>query len=91
MNRLMVVSGEKIKISGDDLTVGLYLTHTESSTEYHFPASALYQNSNATLMLIVPELTSGSYQLKIITQYAGKGTPLTQPRSCVYANLLYAE
>jgi len=91
MNRLLVISGKKIKITGNDSTVGLYLTHTKSGAEHHFPASALYQNGNAILMLIVPELASGSYQLKIITQYAGKGTPLVQPRSCVYANLLHAE
>jgi len=91
MNRLLVISGKKIKITGDNPIVGLYLTHTESGTEHHFPASNLFQNGNAILILIVPELASGSYQLKIITQYAGKGTPLTQPRSCVYANLLHAE
>ena len=91
MNRLLVIKGEKIKITGDEPTAGLYLIHTESGAEHHFPASALYQNGNAILMLIVPELAPGSYQLKIITQYAGKGTLLTQARSCVYANLLYAE
>ena len=91
MNRLLVISGEKIKITGDDPTVGLYLIHAESGTEHHFPASTLYQNSNATLMVLVPELAQGSYRLKIITQYAGKGTLLTEPRSCAYVNLLHAD
>lgn len=91
MNRMLVVSGDKIKITGDDSTVGLYLIHTESGEETHFTASSLYQNGNGTLMFIVPELASGAYQLKIITQYAGKGTPLAQPRSCAYANLLHVD
>lgn len=90
MNRLLVISGEKIKITGDAPTVGLYLTHTESGAELHIPASGLYQNSHSTLILIIPALAPGGYQLKIVTQYAGKGTPLNQPRSCFYANLLYA-
>jgi len=91
LNRLLVISGDKIKITGDDPTVGLYLIHAESGTELHFTASTLYQNGNGTLMLIVPELVSGTYQLKIVTQYGGKGSPLAQPRSCTYANLLHAD
>jgi hypothetical protein len=91
MNRMLAVSGDKIKIAGDDPTVGLYLIHTESGAEHHFPATALYQNGNGTLMLIVPEFASGNYELKVTTQYAGKGTPLAQPRSCIYANLLHAD
>lgn len=88
-NRLLIVRGDKIKITGNDPTVGLYLLNTEMENEYHFPASALFQNGNTTLMLLVPELAPGSYRLKISTQYAGKGMPLSQPRDCVYANLLH--
>jgi len=91
MNKLLVISGNKVKITGDDSTVGLYLIHVESGVENHFMASTLYQNGNGTLMLVVPELSSGTYQLKIVTQYAGKGSPLAQPRSCTYANLLYVD
>lgn len=91
MNRMLVISGKKIKITGNDTAVGLYLIHTESGAETHFTASALYQNGNEKLMLIVPELASGTYQLKITTQYAGKGSPLAQPRSCAYAQLLHAD
>ncbi|MFT3752150.1 MAG: DNA-binding domain-containing protein [Paludibacter sp.] len=91
MNHLLIITGEKIKITGDDPSTGLYLIHTESGIEHHFMATELYQNGNARLILIVPELASGTYQLKITTQYAGKGTPLAQPRSSTYANLLHAD
>lgn len=91
VNRILVISGDKIRITGDNPTVGLYLIHTENGKETHFPATALYQNSNATLTLIVPELVAGTYQLKVTTQYAGKGTPLTKPRSFTYPNLFQVD
>ena len=89
--REIIINGEKIKITGDDPKAGLYLIHTESCSEMHFSESKLYKNGNAKIMLIVPELLPGNYQLKITTQYGGKGKPLAQSRSCVYGNLLQVD
>lgn len=91
MNRVIIINGDKIKITGDDPKAGLYLIHTESGSEMHFTESKLYKNGNAKIMLIVPELLPGNYQLKITTQYGGKGKPLAQSRSCVYGNLLQVD
>ena len=91
MNRVIIISGEKIKITGDDPRAGLYLINTESGNEIHMSASDLYKNGNAKIMLIVPELLPGNYQLKITTQYGGKGKPLASSRSCIYGNILQVE
>lgn len=91
MNRVLVIRGEKIKITGDNPTVGLYLLHNETGKEIHFPSTALLSNGDTTLELIVPELAAGSYQLKITTQYSGNGKPLVKPRSYQYEHDLYAE
>ena len=87
-NHLLIITGERIKITGAEPSVGLYLTHTESNTEYHFTASALFTNQNATLMLLVPELPAGNYHLRVSTQYSGTTKPLAQARSCSWVNQL---
>lgn len=91
MNRVLVIRGEKIKITGDNPTVGLYLLHNETGNEIQFPPSALLANGDTKLELIVPELAAGSYQLKVTTQYSGNGKPLVKPRSYTYEYSLYTE
>lgn len=89
-NRLLVLKGEKLKIVGDDPSVGIYLVHTESGQEIHLPAASLYENTNATLMFFVPDLQPGTYQLKVCTQYAGNTTALTKPCTLAYSRVLHA-
>jgi hypothetical protein len=83
--------GDKIKITGDNPSVGLYLRHNETGNEIHFPPTVLFANGDTKLELIVPQLAAGSYQLKATTQYAGNGKPLAQPRSYTYEHTLYAD
>lgn len=91
INRVLVIRGEKIKITGDSPTVGLYLLHNETDKEIQFPPSALLANGDTKLELIIPELAAGSYQLKVTTQYSGNGKPLVKPRSYTYEHNLYTE
>ncbi len=90
-NRILVIRGDKIKITGDNPSVGLYLRHNETGNEIHFPPTVLFANGDTKLELIVPQLAAGSYQLKVTTQYAGNGKPLAQPRSYTYEHTLYAD
>lgn len=88
VNRLLVISGDKVKITGNDPSVGVYFVHTESGSEIHLRPTDCYDNGNATVRIFVPDLAPGTYQLKIITQYSGNATPLTQARLLLYPNLL---
>ena len=90
-NRVLVMRGDKIKITGDNPTVGLYLIHNETGNEIHFAPTALFANGGTKIELIVPELAAGSYQLKLTTQYSGNGKSLAQPRSYTYEHTLYAD
>lgn len=90
-NRILVMRGDKIKITGDNPSVGLYLRHNETGNEIHFPPTVLFANGDTKLELIVPQLAAGSYQLKVTTQYAGNGKPLAQPRSYTYEHTLHAD
>lgn len=90
-NRILVMRGDKIKITSDNPSVGLYLRHNETGNEIHFPPTVLFANGDTKLELIVPQLAAGSYQLKVTTQYAGNGKPLAQPRSYTYEHTLYAD
>jgi hypothetical protein len=90
-NRLLVISGDKVKVVGNDPSVGVYFILTESGSETHLRPTELYENGNAAIKLFVPELTSGTYQLKIITQYSGNTIPLIQTRSLCYPYMLHVD
>ncbi|MBN2765609.1 MAG: DUF4469 domain-containing protein [Paludibacteraceae bacterium] len=89
-NRLLVLKGEKLKIVGDDPSVGIYLVHSESGQQIHLPAAELCENTNATLKFFVPDLQPGAYELKVCTQYAGSTKALTRPCTFAYSRVLHA-
>jgi hypothetical protein len=90
-NRLLVIHGEKIKVAGNDPAVGVYFVNTENGSETHLPVPVLYENSHATLKLFVPELASGTYHLKVTTQFTGNAVLLAQTRSFLYPHMLHVD
>ncbi|MBP1676975.1 MAG: hypothetical protein H6Q20_1534 [Bacteroidetes bacterium] len=90
-NKLLVVRGNKIKITGTHPDVGLYLVNTENNAEIRLSDTLLYQNSHTTIRFFVPDIPAGSYQLQVCTQYTGNATPLAQPCVLTYSHLLLAE
>lgn len=90
-NRLLEISGDKVKITGNDPSVGVYFVNAETGSELQLSTPQLYENGNATIRLFVPELAPGTYLIKIITQYSGNNIPLSQARSSIYPHLLFVD
>jgi hypothetical protein len=79
------VDGSYIKVAGTDATVGVYLVHTESQAEVKLDADCIAVNDPSKLMLLIPaDMETGTYQLKIITQYTVGKQLLKAPRQAVF-------
>jgi nucleoid DNA-binding protein len=86
--KVLKINGQKVKLVGDDPDVGVYFIPADTGEHIKVLACDVIQNQNARLMVVVPELTPGNYQLEIQTQYAGKGVPLTKPRTTTFTYVL---
>ena len=80
------VSGENLKVEGDDTSVGVYFV--DSSKTEHKVTGGMADNIPSRLIFIVPALSAGTYTLEIRTQYSGGGTTVKKPRTGVYKHTL---
>ncbi|MDR3184924.1 MAG: DUF4469 domain-containing protein [Prevotellaceae bacterium] len=87
---MLIVEGKKLKISGDNPAVGVYFTNSLTGEVYKLPGGNLPENHPARLLLIIPDLPAGEYQLSVVTQYVGRSTPTRQPVTATLHYLLTA-
>ena len=79
------VRGYNLKIDGDDPSCGLWFV-AENGSETK--ATVIIDNKPSKVIAMIPELTSGSYQVKVATQYSGGGRFLLAPKVFVYPKSL---
>lgn len=73
------ITGGKIKIAGDGDDIGVWFVNADDNTETQ--AVELTRNYPSEVGALVPALSSGSYYVRITTQYCGSGTLLSASRS----------
>jgi len=78
----LIMNGVKIKLVGEHPDVGVYFINEASGEKIKVAQHEIAVNQNNKLIIVIPTLPPGNYQLVVSTQYAGSGTPLTEPRSC---------
>lgn len=78
----LIIDGVKIKLVGEHPDVGVYFINVDSKKQTKVAYNEVAINQNNKLIVVIPNLASGNYQLVISTQYEGSGTPLNEPRSC---------
>lgn len=86
-DRNLRISGYKIKLAGDDASVGVYFHNLDTNTSTKVDASDIVTNNPSELIVVTPALASGEYQLEIITQY-GVSTVLKETRSAIFEKVL---
>jgi hypothetical protein len=82
------IAGGKLKVEGDDPSCGVYFVNQADGTRVKVEAADIVENAPAHLLIIVPALVAGTYQLEAITQYGGSGKPLKAPRAAAFDRLL---
>jgi hypothetical protein len=85
---VIVIKGDRLKIEADDANedkAGVFFTNT--ATDERIKSSQILSNKEKELIVMVPALTSGDYQLEIVTQ-ATRGTMLKNLRSELFDKVL---
>lgn len=82
-NRNLHIKGSKLKLMGDNAMVGIYFINRDTQTEYKVDASDVAINKPSELMIIIPDMPNGQYNLKILNQYTSHA-PLKEPRSILF-------
>ena len=85
------IKGMKLKLTGTNPEVGIYFLNDTNGERIKVPLTDVLVNQNNRLMIVIPDLQSGTYRLEHFTQYAGSNIPLTEPRSTTFATLLQVQ
>ncbi|MHB9295603.1 hypothetical protein PilKf_01350 [Pillotina sp. SPG140] len=80
--RDLKITGVKIKIAGDDPDVGLYFVPASGTPVKADPSDFVINNPSEVIALI-PALTPGVWQVRIVTQYSGS-KDLKTPRTVTF-------
>lgn len=65
------ISGNKIKIAGEGASVGIIFCNIDTNINTVVDASDIVVNNPSELIVMIPALTAGTYQVEIVTKFAG--------------------
>lgn len=78
------VTGTKLRVVGDKPGVGIFFRETATNTATKVDEGDIVINNPSELMIIIPALPAGTYQLEITTQYSTGNKLLKEVRSAVF-------
>jgi hypothetical protein len=82
---IVEVRGYNLKIDGDDPSCGLWFVAENGAA---VKAEVIAENKPAKIIALIPDLTAGNWQVKVVTQHTGSGTLLKTPKVFVYPKFL---
>lgn len=85
-NHTVTVTGRRIKLAGDNGTVGIKFVSTTDGTEY--AVTEISCNEPQQLTFLAPEMPTGEYQLVVTTQFACSGYTRKTVRSVSFGTNL---
>lgn len=78
------VTGTKLRVVGDKPGVGIFFRETATNTATKVDEADIVINNPSELMIIIPALPAGTYQLEVTTQYSTGNKLLKEVRSAVF-------
>ena len=78
------VTGTKLRVVGDKPGVGIFFRETATNTATKVDEGDIVVNNPSELMIIIPALPVGTYQLEVTTQYSTGNKLLKEVRSAVF-------
>jgi hypothetical protein len=84
-NHILKISGYKLKLVGDSASI--YFINQTTYERIKVDDSDIVTNNPSELIIMIPALPTGTYQLEVTTQY-GIGTPLKNPRTTFFNRML---
>lgn len=81
------ITGKSILVTGDNADVGLYFENTEDEAKsVKIAAAKIGVNTSTRIACVVPQLASGNYKIKIVTQFAKSTVPCKESKSQTFGN-----
>ena len=78
------VTGTKLRVVGDKPGVGIFFRETATNTATKVDEGDIVINNPSELMIIIPALPAGTYQLEVTTQFSMGKQWLKEPRTSVF-------
>lgn len=88
--RNLKIKGKGIKLAGDHPDNGIYFVNSATNDKTIVPADDIIVNKASELIIIIPELQTGSYYLEVTSQYSGSNL-LKASRTAAYNKVLSVE
>ncbi len=79
-NRNLKIQGTKIKVIGDNPDNGIFFVNPVTNDRSKVDTIDIAVNNPSEIIIIIPELAAGNYQLEVATQYTGGKIQLKEPR-----------
>lgn len=86
---VLIIKGNRIKVIGDDPTVGLYLIDQNDNSRHK--CEQFIRNNPKEINVMLPELSAGNYVLEIVTQFSSGYTPTKVPKTSQFEQILIVE
>ncbi|TLX76187.1 DUF4469 domain-containing protein [Labilibacter sediminis] len=78
-NNALTILGDKIQIEGDHRDVGVYFIGLADDSKTK--VTQIISNKNKELIIMIPALAPGDYQIEVSTQFNRTANLLSEPRS----------
>jgi hypothetical protein len=88
--RPLKIEGHKVKIAGDNPANGIYFVNLTTAERTGVDASDIVTNNPSELIVVIPDLGTGTYSLEVTTQYAVSFL-LKEPRTATFDKTLTVE
>ncbi|MGV8090967.1 MAG: DUF4469 domain-containing protein [Mangrovibacterium sp.] len=85
--RTLKIAGYKVKVAGDNENVGVYFVNQTSGESTRVDPSDMVTNNPSELIVMIPELAAGTYQLQVTTQFSHNSL-LKEPRTVIFDKVL---
>ncbi|UQB70465.1 DNA-binding domain-containing protein [Epilithonimonas zeae] len=85
--RNLKISGNKIKVVGDDPNNGVFFVNTTTHERVVVESNDIVTNNPSELIIVIPDLASGTYTLEVLTQFSGTQM-LKEPRMASFDKVL---
>ncbi|SEM58189.1 protein of unknown function [Chryseobacterium taichungense] len=85
--RNLKIVGSKIKVAGEDSSVGIYFVDTATQERTKVEQSDIVTNNPSEVMVVIPQLAAGTYNLEVVTQFT-QGALLKEVRTATLDKVL---
>jgi hypothetical protein len=87
-DRNLRIKGSKLKLAGDNPNVGVYFVNETTGEIIKVEDDEIVDNKPSELMVVVPRLASGLYNVKVVTQFTNS-VLLKEPRTTTFEKTLF--